>query len=69
MKGKTQKRMEGGSRKRSSSAGSEKMERLADRHCSTGQSPQRTLVPMEEVVVVVVKQLKFPFFWDMMLLH
>ena len=53
-KGKTQKYMERGSRKRSSSAGSEKMERVGGRqekmegHCSTGQSPQRAVVPMEE---------------------
>jgi hypothetical protein len=45
--GKTQEKMEIGSRKRSSSAGSEKIERDGDRqqkmegHCSTGQSPQR----------------------------
>jgi len=42
------------SRKRSSSAGSEKMERVGDRwdkmeeYCSTGQSPQRAVAPMEE---------------------
>ena len=46
--------MERGSRKRSSSAGSEKMERVGGRwekmegHCSTGQSPQWAVVPMEE---------------------
>jgi hypothetical protein len=46
--------MERGSRKRSSSARSEKMERLDDRQgkmdgdCSTGQSPQWAVVPMEE---------------------
>jgi hypothetical protein len=40
--------------KRSSSAGSEKMVRVGDRqgkmerYCSTGQSPQRAVVPMEE---------------------
>jgi hypothetical protein len=45
MKRKTQERMERRSRKRSSSAGSEKMERVGDRegkmerYCSTGQSP------------------------------
>ena len=45
-KGKTQEKMEKGSRKRSSSAGSEKMERVGGRkekmegHCSTSQSPQ-----------------------------
>jgi len=43
-----------GSRKRSSSAGSEKMERVGGRWekteglCSTGQSPQWAVVPMEE---------------------
>jgi len=43
-----------GSRKRSSSAGIEKMERVGDRlgkfegYCSTGQSPQWAVVPMEE---------------------
>ena len=53
-KGKTQERMERGSRKRSSSAGSEKMERVGGRqekiegHFSTGQSPQWAVVPMEE---------------------
>jgi hypothetical protein len=53
-KGKTQERMERGSRKRSSSAGSEKMERVGDRegkmegYFSTGQSPQWAVVPMEE---------------------
>ena len=46
--------MERGSRKRSSSAGSEKMERVGGRlkkmegYCSTGQSPQLAVVPMEE---------------------
>jgi hypothetical protein len=40
--------------KRSSSAGSEKMERVDDRqnkmegHCLTDQSPQQAIVPMEE---------------------
>ena len=53
-KGKTQEKMERGSRKRSSSAGSEKMERVGGRqekmegHFSTGQSPQWAVVPMEE---------------------
>jgi hypothetical protein len=48
-------RMERGSRKRSSSAGSEKMEKDGNRQkkmeglCSTGQSSQRAVVPMEEV--------------------
>ena len=51
---KTQERMERRSGKRSSSAGSEKMERGADRqgqmerYCSTGQSPQRAVAPTEE---------------------
>ena len=51
---KTQKKMERASRWRSSSAGSEKMERDSDRqkqmegHCSTGQGSQRAVVPMEE---------------------
>jgi hypothetical protein len=46
--------MERGSRKRSSSAGKEKMERVGDRqekmegHCSTGQNPQWAEVPVEE---------------------
>ena len=53
-KGKSQEKMERGNRKRSSSAGSEKMERVGGRqekmegHCSTGQSPQWAVVPMEE---------------------
>jgi hypothetical protein len=53
-KGKAQERMERRCRKRSSSAGSEKMERVRDRldkmegHFSTGQSPQRAVAPMEE---------------------
>jgi len=46
--------MERGSRKRASSAGSEKMERVGGRsekmggHCSTDQSPQWAVVPLEE---------------------
>ena len=46
--------MERRSRKRSSSAGSEKMETVGDRwgnmekYCSTGQSPQRAVAPTEE---------------------
>jgi serine phosphatase RsbU (regulator of sigma subunit) len=46
--------MERRSGKRSSSAGSEKMERVGDRwekmerYCSTGQSPQRAVAPKEE---------------------
>ena len=53
-KGKTKERMERGNRKRSSSAGSEKMDRGGDRqekmerYCATGQSPKRAVVPMEE---------------------
>ena len=53
-KRKTQERMDRRSRKRSLSARSEKMERVGDRqgkmerYCSTGQSPQRAVVPMEE---------------------
>ena len=53
-KGKTQEKMERGSRKRSSSAESEKMERVGGRqekmegHCSLGQSKQWAVVPMEE---------------------
>ena len=48
--------MERGSRKRSSSARSEKMEIVGDRYgkmeryCATGQSPQRAIPPMEEEV-------------------
>jgi hypothetical protein len=46
--------MERRSGKRSSSVGSEKMERAGDRqgqmerYCSTGQSPQRAVAPIEE---------------------
>ena len=46
--------MERRSRKRSSSAGSEKMEIVGDkqgkteRYCSTGQSPQQAVAPTEE---------------------
>ena len=53
-KGKTQEKMERGSRKRSSSDGSEKMERIGGRqekmegHCSTGQSLQWAVVSMED---------------------
>ena len=53
-KRKTQEKIERGSRKRSSSAGSEKMKKFGGRqdkmegHCSTGQSPQWAVVPMEE---------------------
>ena len=54
MKRKTQEKMERGSRKRSSSVGSEKMERVGGRqgkmeeHFSTAQSPQWAVVLMEE---------------------
>ena len=53
-KRKTQEKMERRSGKRFSSVGSEKMERAGDRqgqmerYCSTGQSPQRAVAPMEE---------------------
>ena len=53
-KGKSLGRMDRGSRKRFSSDGSETVERVGDRlgkiegHCSTGQSPQRAVTPMEE---------------------
>jgi hypothetical protein len=46
--------MERGSRKRYSSAGREKTERVGDRqkkmegYCSAGQSPQWAVVPMQE---------------------
>jgi hypothetical protein len=46
--------VERGSRKRSSSGGNEKMERVGGKwekvegHCSTGQSPQWAVVPVEE---------------------
>ena len=53
VKGKTQEKMERGSRKRSPSVGSQMVERVGGRqekmegHCSTGQSPQWAVVPME----------------------
>jgi hypothetical protein len=53
-KGKTQEEMERGGRKGSSCARSEEMERAGDRqkkmagYCSTGRSPQRAVVLMEE---------------------
>jgi hypothetical protein len=53
-KGKAKERMERRRRERSSSTGSEKMERVGDRwdkmdgHCLTGQSPQQAVAPMEE---------------------
>ena len=59
-KEKTQEKMERGSRKRFSCAGSEKMEKVGARqekmegHCSTDQSPQWAVVPMEEEDVFVV---------------
>ena len=52
-KTKTQERMERRSRRRSSSVGSEKVERVGDRYgqmeryCSTGQSPQRAVASRE----------------------
>jgi hypothetical protein len=54
-KRKTQEKIERKSGKRSSSIGSEKMERVGDRqgqmerYFSTGQSPQRAVAPTEEV--------------------
>jgi len=62
MKRKTQEGMERRSRKRSSSAGSEKMERVGDRYgkmeryCSTSQSPQQAVVPTEEEEEVNFRQ-------------
>jgi hypothetical protein len=56
--------MDKSSRKISSSAGSEKKERFGDRqdkmegHCSTGQSPQRAVVPMEEDERLIIKLFK-----------
>ena len=53
-KEKTQEKMERGSTMRSSSAGSEKLDRVGSRqekmegHCLTVQSPQWAVVPMEE---------------------
>ena len=60
--GKTQEKMERGSRKRCSSAVSEKMERVGGRqekmegHCSTGQSPQWAVVQMEEEISLLPKR-------------
>jgi hypothetical protein len=54
MNGKTQEEMERRGRKGSSCARNEEMERAGDRlkkiagYCSTGQSPQRAVVLMEE---------------------
>ena len=59
-KGKTKEKMERGSRKRSSSAGS-KMERVGGRwekiegHCSTGQNPQWAVASMEEEVCFIIR--------------
>jgi hypothetical protein len=59
-KRKTQEKMVRRSRKRSSTAGSEKMERVNDiqgkmeKYFSTGQSPQRTVAPTEELTVVQI---------------
>jgi len=67
-KGKTQEKMERGSRKRCSSAGSEKMERVGGRwekmegHFSTGQSPQWAVVPMEEEEEEVLEHAVHTFF-------
>ena len=53
-KGKIQEKMERGSNKRSSNAGSEKMEIVGGRQekmegrCSTGQRPQWAVMPMED---------------------
>jgi hypothetical protein len=60
-KRKTQERMERRSRKRSSSAGNEQMERVGDRqgkmerYCSTGQSPQWAVAPTEEEEYLIPK--------------
>ena len=67
-KGKTQETMERGSRKRSSSAGSEKMKRVGGRqekmegHCLTGQSPQWAVVPMEEEEEELTRAAKQSYF-------
>ena len=61
---KTQKKMERASRRRSSSAGNEKMGRDSDRqkqmegHCSRGQGSQRAVLPMEEERRRSVKSVK-----------
>jgi hypothetical protein len=49
-RGRPRKKMERGSRKRSSSVRSEKMERVGEMegYYSTGQRPQRAVVPMEK---------------------
>ena len=66
-KGKTQEKMERGSRKRSSSAGSEKMEIVGCRqekmegHFSTGQSPQWAVVPMDEEEEDIVLMFQHPY--------
>ena len=60
-RGRHRKKVERGSRKRSSSVGSAKMERVGGRqekmegHCSTGQSPQWAVVPMEEEEELIVR--------------
>ena len=52
--------MERRSGRRSSSVGSEKMERVGDRqgqmerYCSTGQSPQRAVAPTEEEEYILI---------------
>jgi hypothetical protein len=63
-KRKTQERME----RRNRSAGSEKMERVGDRqgkverYCSTGQSPQQVVAPMEEEECNIIVRYKL-FIW------
>jgi hypothetical protein len=62
--------MERRSGKRSSSVGSEKMERVGDRqgqierYCSTGQSPQRAVAPMEEEEVWISEQTAIIFLYS-----
>ena len=77
-KGKTQEKMERGSRKRSSSAGSEKMEGVGGRqekmegHCSTGQSSQWAVVPMEEEEEFIIEThsiLCLLLFYDKFYIH
>ena len=64
--GKTQEKMERGSRKRSSSDGSEKLEKAGGRqekmdgYCPTGQSPQWAVVPMEEEEEEEEEELLYP---------
>jgi len=58
--------MERRSGKRSSSAGSERMERVGDRqgkmerYCSTGQNPQRAVAPTEEEEESSCYEFKYP---------